>query len=105
MADDYHRDPLFDYTPKFTKQDLRYEKPHALTNKSSEGAKVKYNIYVNDGIWDAEYAVIYNYKESIKAVAAFGCGAISGCTTCLVRYSRVLRHGSFALSFSSFAYR
>ena len=50
MADDYHRDPLFDYTPKFTKQDLRYEKPHALTNKSSEGAKVKYNIYVNDGI-------------------------------------------------------
>ena len=72
MSDDYDREPLFTYTPTYTKASLYYERPHELKDRSPGGAELKHLVYKIDGTWCIEYCVVQNLEPFLKAVAAFG---------------------------------
>ena len=72
MADDYDRQPLFIYTPTYTKYSLRFERPHELKDKTTGGAELKHLVHKINGTWDIEYCVIENLEPFLKATRAFG---------------------------------
>ena len=72
MTDDYDRQPLFIYTPTYTKHSLRFERPHELKDKTLGSVELKHLVFKIDGTWDIEYCVIENLEPFLKAVRAFG---------------------------------